>query len=120
MQHQRRSTKKDTPKSPTFNYPAPPPDFFKSSTNMSTSTIGAGDVLDAASEVPNAQEQLDLRRLPQLCNGGGSDGMNQNTAAYASAPVSKASLRLRWLARRLSHGDAKSEALNLSADKTSS
>jgi polysaccharide export outer membrane protein len=31
---------KDTP-----NYPAPPPEFFKSSTNTPTSTIAAGDVL---------------------------------------------------------------------------
>jgi hypothetical protein len=45
--------------------------------------------------------------------------MNPNTAAYASAPLSKASLRLRPLHARFSHGDAKPEALNLGVDKTS-
>jgi hypothetical protein len=33
--------------------------------------------------------------------------MNPNTAACASAPLSKASLRLRRLRARLSRGDAK-------------
>jgi hypothetical protein len=45
--------------------------------------------------------------------------MNPNTAAYASAPLSKASLRLRRLRGRLGHGDAKPEPLNLGVDKTS-
>jgi len=45
--------------------------------------------------------------------------MNLKTAAYASAPLSKASLRLRRLRARLSHSQAKPEALNLEVDKTS-
>lgn len=45
--------------------------------------------------------------------------MNPNTAAYASAPLSKASLRLRRLRARLNHGEAQPEALNLGVDKTS-
>jgi hypothetical protein len=40
-------------------------------------------------------------------------------AAYASAPLSKASLRLRRLHDRWDHGDAKPEDLNLRVDKTS-
>ena len=40
---------------------------------------------------------------------GGSNGLNPNTAAYASAPLSKASLRLGRLRGRLGHGDAKPE-----------
>jgi hypothetical protein len=42
-----------------------------------------------------------------------------NIAAYASAPLSKASLRLRRLSGHLSYGQAKPEALNLGVDKTS-
>ena len=42
-----------------------------------------------------------------------------STAAYASAPLSKASLRLRRLCACWSHGDAKPEDLNLGVDKTS-
>lgn len=45
--------------------------------------------------------------------------MNPNTAAYASAPLSKASLRLRRLRGRLNQGDARPEDLNLGVDKTS-
>jgi hypothetical protein len=45
--------------------------------------------------------------------------MIPDIAAYASAPLSKASLRLRRLRARLGHGDAKPEALNLGVDKTS-
>jgi len=45
--------------------------------------------------------------------------MNPNTAAYASAPLSQASLRLRRLGARCSYGDAKLEELNLGVDKTS-
>jgi len=33
----------------------------------------------------NAQEQVGVRGLPQLCTGGGNGGMNPKTAAYASA-----------------------------------
>jgi hypothetical protein len=45
--------------------------------------------------------------------------MNPHIAAYASAPLSQASLRLRRLPGRLSYGEAKPEALNLGVDKTS-
>jgi hypothetical protein len=44
--------------------------------------------------------------------------MNPNTAAYASAPLRKASLRLRRLRGRLGFGGAKPEDLNLGVDKT--
>lgn len=42
-----------------------------------------------------------------------------NIAAYASAPLSKASLRLRRLRARWARGDAKPEAPNPGVDKTS-
>jgi hypothetical protein len=45
--------------------------------------------------------------------------MNPNTAAYASAPLSRASLRLRRLIGRWSPGQPKPEAMNLGVDKTS-
>ena len=45
--------------------------------------------------------------------------MNPNIAAYASAPLSKASLRLRRLPSRFSYGQAKPEDSNLGVDKTS-
>ena len=45
--------------------------------------------------------------------------MIPNIAAYASAPLSKASLRLRRLPSRFSYGQAKPEDLNLRVDKTS-
>ena len=45
--------------------------------------------------------------------------MTPNIAAYASAPLSKASLRLRRLSGHLSYGQAKPEALNLGVYKTS-
>jgi hypothetical protein len=43
--------------------------------------------------------------------GGGSGRHDANTAAYASAPLTKASLRLQRLRDRFSHGDAKPEPL---------
>jgi hypothetical protein len=58
--------------------------------------------------LPDAQEQLGLPRLPQLCIGGGNDGMT--TAAYASATLSMASLRLRRLIGRWRRGKPKPEA----------
>lgn len=45
--------------------------------------------------------------------------MNPNTAAYASAPLSRASLRLRQLIGCWSPGKPEPEALNLGVDKTS-
>jgi hypothetical protein len=41
----------------------------------------------------NAQEQLGVRRFPQLCPGGGSDGMTFKTAAYHTPPLHSARLR---------------------------
>ena len=45
--------------------------------------------------------------------------MNPHIAAYASAPLSRASLRLRRLIGPWSPGKPKPEALNLGVDKTS-
>jgi len=45
--------------------------------------------------------------------------MNPKTAAYASAPLSMASLRLRRLRGCLGRGKPRPEAMNLGVDKTS-
>ena len=45
----------------------------------------------SVNHLSNAERQLGVRGLPQLCTGGGTDGMS--TAAYASAPLKMASLR---------------------------
>ncbi len=45
--------------------------------------------------------------------------MSPNPAAYASAPLSMASLRLRRLIGRWNQGKPKPEATNLGVDKTS-
>jgi hypothetical protein len=45
--------------------------------------------------------------------------MNRNAAAYSSATLSMASLRLRRLCTPLERGKSKPEAPNLGVDKTS-
>jgi hypothetical protein len=45
--------------------------------------------------------------------------MNPDNAAYASAPLSMASLQLRRLIGRWKRGKPRSEAQNLGVDKTS-
>jgi hypothetical protein len=45
--------------------------------------------------------------------------MNPNTAVYASAPLSKASLQLRRLIGRGNVAKLRPEAMNLGVDKTS-